>query len=46
MGSMTFQLHKTYPPPSEEKYVLIFNLYTNKINCTTHMSHFISDSEC
>ena len=36
---------KTYSPPSKEKSVLIFNLYTNKINFTTYMSHFISVSE-
>ena len=34
MGSITSSIaynSNTYPPPSKEKYVLIFNLYTNKI---------------
>ena len=48
MGSMASSIaynSKTYPPPTKEKYALIFNLYTNKINFTTLMSHFISVSE-
>ena len=35
MGSITSSIaynSNTYPPPSKEEYVLIFNLYTNKIN--------------
>ena len=46
MGSRTFSIvynSKTYPPPSKEKYVLIFNLYTNKIKLyNSYVSFHIS----